>query len=235
MTTNNIMHRFRNASPALKRWMPYWRQITNANGAVVHEGFAMEEADIVKRAIEKGVSLRGADLSGIDFTGRNLRGVNFTGTVLESARFGTMATLPPRGRFRKMLQKTPIIGEPLDVADLEGARFRGAGLHRANLRGVTATGCDFSESDLRGADMAGADFRGSIFDGADMTGVMVDQDTKFSAQSLRHASNIDRILVVDRRGEVLPGARIAADGTISTLGGITPPRKKRNWVPRIGG
>ncbi|GAB5389263.1 MAG: hypothetical protein Alpg2KO_22310 [Alphaproteobacteria bacterium] len=223
---SRIPSALRKASPTLKKWAPYWRQITNGKSQVVYEGFAMLEVDLVKRAIAKGVSLRGADLSGIEFTGTDLRNVNFSATQLESSRFGVIGQLKPRGRIRKLLNKAPIVGEHVDSAILDGARFRGSVMHRAQLRGVSAVGADFGDADMTGADLAGADLTRSIFDGANMAGVMVDTNTKFSKNSLKHAVNVDRMLVVDRNGEVLPAARVGKDGKVSAPGGILLHRRR---------
>jgi hypothetical protein len=100
------------------------------NSSVLFECEALSLRLAVQAAVEKKVSLKGADLKGADLKGADLKGADLKGADLE-------------GAYLK--------GADLKGADLEGADLEGADLEGADLKGAYLKGADLKGADLKGA------------------------------------------------------------------------------------
>ena len=92
-------------------------------------------AKTVRKAVESGADLRGADLRGADLHGADLRGADLHGANLYDA--------------------------DLRGTNLRGANLRDANLYDANLRGADLYDANLYDADLRGANLYDADLRGA--------------------------------------------------------------------------
>lgn len=102
------------------------------------------EADTFRRAVEIaverqislcGANLRGADLSGANLCGANLCGANLRGAYLRGADL-----------VGANLRWTNLVGANLGGADLRGAYLRGAALRGADLCGANLGGAKITDT-----------------------------------------------------------------------------------------
>ena len=100
------------------------------NGRAPLEIEAKTIAEAVKKALDNGINLRGADLYGADLRGADLRGTD--------------------------LSYTDLRGADLHGADLRGTDLRGTDLHGTDLHGADLRGTDLRGTDLSGTDLSGA-------------------------------------------------------------------------------
>lgn len=103
--------------------------------------------DIVRREVERGISLAGRDLAGADLRGAKMIGVDLSGAFLEHANLAGAD-----------LSGAQCEGAVFSGACLEGASLRGAFFKNANFGEVRAAKADFSGSDMSDANLFKADF-----------------------------------------------------------------------------
>jgi len=113
--------------------------------SVADRGSSEKIKDLVKKRIEKGEGIKGA----------NLRGANLTEVFLHNADLKDSlminANLTGAKMNRANMQGCKLVNANLTGADLSGANFSGADL----------TGAVFSEANLQGANLQGANFSGA--------------------------------------------------------------------------
>jgi hypothetical protein len=132
----------------------------------------------VRKALESGAYMRGADMGSVDLRGVDLRGVDLRGVDLRGV---------------------DLRGVDLGDADLRGAYLGGADLRDAYLRDADLGGADLRDADLNGVDLGGAYLGGVDLRGVDLRGV------DLRGADLLKIKNIDAAILaaIDVRGNEL--------------------------------
>ena len=120
-------------------------------------------AKTVRKAVESGANLYGADLSGA-----NLRDAYLSGAYLSDANLRG-ADLRGADLSDADLRGADLYGADLRGADLSGAYLSGADLRDAYLSGADLSGADLSDANMRGAYLRGADLSDADLRGADLS------------------------------------------------------------------
>lgn len=120
--------------------------------------------DTVMEAIERGVSLEGAELYGIDLSGANLQWVNLRGANLDSANLRGCVLSDAN------LCHSTLCNADLRDADLSTSNLRYACLFMANLDGANLLGADLRDAGLGGANLHNVILERTILSGAILNG-----------------------------------------------------------------
>jgi len=129
------------------------------------QGEAANLAEAVRKALDSGADLRGADLSqaylhGVDLHAADLSGAKLTDTDLSG---GNLCGAYLRSAD---LYDADLSGALLADADLSGACLRYADLEGANLSGTILSGTDLCGTNLRGVELSEHNLRRSNLSGA---------------------------------------------------------------------
>ncbi|GAB5389271.1 MAG: hypothetical protein Alpg2KO_22390 [Alphaproteobacteria bacterium] len=166
------------------------------------------------------------DLSNAKLTGADFRLADLSRSTLNST---DITGADCRRTLMTRLRSTSLKAEGADFSD---ARMFDAHFHRAKLRGCTWAGTIIKACELHNADLRDCDFTSTIFKtltthheyhgsrkwlvemkGADLRGAKFSADTKFDRIDLSGAK-LDGVIIVDRRGNPIPGATLFNDGSI---------------------
>lgn len=188
---------------------------------------------MVANAGRDGVSLENADLSGgnwklVPFTDTNLTGVDFRNASLKD------------NNFRDSTVRNALFqGAMLNCPKFHGVDLRGADFRRATIKGYSDGLDGFRNADLRGANFTGTTFTSCLngyrevvsMRGANLDGAIFSLNANWSRIDLREAKNVDKAIIVDRRGKPIPGARLMRTGGV--IVDNVPGADRRRPVPKM--
>ncbi|GAB5390255.1 MAG: hypothetical protein Alpg2KO_32230 [Alphaproteobacteria bacterium] len=205
-------------SENMKKWMPFWRKLTDVNGVVVVEGFAMFPENLIAKVERKGEPLQALNLSGMGLTGMADKVRDFSDANMDDVVAGPRAPLTrylvERARGAEDNSSFPMIPPMagVDFADFSESDLSRVTLRNACLNLAILRGADMRDANMAGASLIAADLRDANLDGADFNGVKVSAQTLFSPGQLRKAKNLHQAIVVGLDGRVKPGQTLTADG-----------------------
>jgi uncharacterized protein YjbI with pentapeptide repeats len=179
----------------------------------------------VKKAVEAGADLSGANLSGADLSRAYLAGADLARADLSGA------DLAGAYLARADLAGADLAGADLSGADLSGANLSGADLSGANLARAYLAGADLARADLAGADLAGADLSGANLARAYLSGAYLARADLAGADLAGANLSGANLSGADLSGAYLSGAKDIPDFTMPD--GLKFSQYKREVVPAL--
>ncbi|GAB5389224.1 MAG: hypothetical protein Alpg2KO_21920 [Alphaproteobacteria bacterium] len=210
-----------NARSRGTKWMETFRSVYRSEDRIFRRDGSVLLMGRNKRVMladagTDGVSLENADLSGmslrlVPFRRTNLNGADFRGADLKDNRFDNSS-----------LKSALFQNATLNCPRFHGVDLRGADFSGATIKGYSDGLDGFRNADLRGANFTGTRFKSCLgsysekvsMNGADLEGAVFSLNANWQRLDLRHAKNVDKAIVVDRRGNPIPGARLMTTGGV---------------------